>query len=210
MGGGSLPPDMFRDWKNSCQVSVFLVHLQNKIPNLKAGRPSRSWNKRGAHHRAQVTASAILRPIGVIDSIVNRSFDGFEGDFPCHAGGGDPIPSSDRRYAGSDNAAHTIRASVASHCLPRLVRRDVGHMQRRLCDPASSRDVELKRRRRDVSSHVRRGDSKTKCRMSTLRIVIRHCSRCAAKTELCVTVISFEAPCAFVYGVFTAYPRTIN
>ena len=26
-----------------------------------------------------------------------------------------------------------------------------------------------------------------KCRMSILGIVIRHCSRCAAKTELCVT-----------------------
>jgi hypothetical protein len=49
-----------------------------------------------------------------------------------------------------------------------------------------------------------------KCRMSILRIVIRHCSRCAAKTELCVTVISFEALVSFDSKVFTAYPRTIN
>src|SRR5437773_3989031 len=35
-------------------------------------------------------------------------------------------------------------------------------------------------------------DPKTKCRMSILRVVIRHCSRCAAKTELCVTVVFFE------------------
>src|SRR5439155_1430258 len=35
-------------------------------------------------------------------------------------------------------------------------------------------------------------ERKTKCRMSILRFVIRHCSRCAAKTELCVTVVFFE------------------
>src|SRR6266508_47880 len=46
------------------------------------------------------------------------------------------------------------------------------------------------------------------CRFS--RIVIRHCSRCAAKTELCVTVISFEALVSFDSKVFTTYPRTIN
>jgi|GEM_PF-2086579 len=34
--------------------------------------------------------------------------------------------------------------------------------------------------------------------------VIRHCSRCAAKTELCVTVISFEALVSFDSKVFTA------
>src|SRR5206468_12335762 len=49
-------------------------------------------------------------------------------------------------------------------------------------------------------------DSKTKCRMSILRIVIRHCSRCAAKTELCVTVVFFEALVSFDSKVFTAYP----
>jgi hypothetical protein len=38
-----------------------------------------------------------------------------------------------------------------------------------------------------------------------LRFVIRHCSRCAAKTELCVTVISFEALVSFDSKVFTAY-----
>ena len=39
-----------------------------------------------------------------------------------------------------------------------------------------------------------------------LRVVIRHCSRCAAKTELCVTVISFEALVSFNSKVFTACP----
>src|SRR6266404_61432 len=39
--------------------------------------------------------------------------------------------------------------------------------------------------------------------MSTLRIVIRHCSRCSAKTELCVTVISLEALVSFDSKVFT-------
>jgi hypothetical protein len=43
-----------------------------------------------------------------------------------------------------------------------------------------------------------------------LRFVIRHCSRCAAKTELCVTVISFEALVSFDSKVFTAYPQMIN
>src|ERR1044071_1677850 len=43
-----------------------------------------------------------------------------------------------------------------------------------------------------------------------LRFVIRHSSRCAAKTELCVTVISFEALVSFDSKVFTACPRTIN
>jgi hypothetical protein len=38
------------------------------------------------------------------------------------------------------------------------------------------------------------------------RVVIRHCSRCAAKTELCVTVISFEALVSFDSKVFTACP----
>ena len=38
-----------------------------------------------------------------------------------------------------------------------------------------------------------------------LRVVIRHCSRCAAKTELCVTVISFEALVSFDSKVLTAY-----
>ena len=38
-----------------------------------------------------------------------------------------------------------------------------------------------------------------------LRFVIRHCSRCAAKTELCVTLISFEALVSFDSKVFTAY-----
>src|SRR5205807_7188973 len=36
--------------------------------------------------------------------------------------------------------------------------------------------------------------AKTKCRMSILRIVIRHYSRCAAKTELCVTVFRSLKP----------------
>ena len=44
----------------------------------------------------------------------------------------------------------------------------------------------------------------TKCRMSILRFVIRHCSRCAAKTELCVTLISFEALVSFDSKVLTA------
>ena len=39
-----------------------------------------------------------------------------------------------------------------------------------------------------------------------LASVIRHCSRCAAKTELCVTVISFEALVSFDSKVFTACP----
>jgi hypothetical protein len=43
-----------------------------------------------------------------------------------------------------------------------------------------------------------------------LRFVIRHCSRCAAKTELCVTLISFEALVSFDSKVFTAYPQMIN
>src|SRR5436309_12596490 len=34
----------------------------------------------------------------------------------------------------------------------------------------------------------------------------KHCSRCAAKTELCVTVIFFEALVSFDSKVFTAYP----
>ena len=38
-----------------------------------------------------------------------------------------------------------------------------------------------------------------------LRFVIRHCSRCAAKTELCVTLISFEALVSFDSKVLTAY-----
>ena len=40
-----------------------------------------------------------------------------------------------------------------------------------------------------------------------LASVIRHCSRCAAKTELCVTVISFEALVSFDSKVFTACPE---
>jgi hypothetical protein len=40
--------------------------------------------------------------------------------------------------------------------------------------------------------------------------VIRHSSRCAAKTELCVTVISFEALVSFDSKVFTACPEVIN
>ncbi|HEY0725533.1 MAG TPA: hypothetical protein VGD41_16355, partial [Pyrinomonadaceae bacterium] len=43
-----------------------------------------------------------------------------------------------------------------------------------------------------------------------LRFVIRHCSRCAAKTELCVTLIFFEALVSFDSKVFTAYPQMIN
>jgi len=43
-----------------------------------------------------------------------------------------------------------------------------------------------------------------------LRFVIRHCSRCAAKTELCVTLISFEALVSFDSKVFTACPEVIN
>ena len=43
-----------------------------------------------------------------------------------------------------------------------------------------------------------------------LRFVIRHCSRYAAKTELCVTVISLKALVSFDSRVFTAYPRTPN
>jgi hypothetical protein len=43
-----------------------------------------------------------------------------------------------------------------------------------------------------------------------LRFVIRHSSRCAAKTELCVTVIFFEALVSFDSKVFTAYPQMIN
>ena len=39
-----------------------------------------------------------------------------------------------------------------------------------------------------------------------LRVVIRHCSRCAAKTELCVILISFEALVSFDSKVFTACP----
>jgi hypothetical protein len=54
-------------------------------------------------------------------------------------------------------------------------------------------------------------DSKTKCRMSILRIVIRHCSRCAAKTELCVIVFrSLKALVSFDSKVFTAYPAISN
>ena len=46
--------------------------------------------------------------------------------------------------------------------------------------------------------------------MSILRIVIRHSSRCAAKTELCVTLISFKALVSFDSKVFTAYPAEIR
>src|SRR6266480_3597350 len=52
------------------------------------------------------------------------------------------------------------------------------------------------------------GNRNAGCRF--LRVVIRHCSRCAAKTELCVTLISFEALVSFDSKVFTAYPRTPN
>src|SRR5262249_19730856 len=51
---------------------------------------------------------------------------------------------------------------------------------------------------------------KAKYRMSIMWIVIRHCSRCAAKTELCVTMISFEALVSFDSKVFTAYPQIIK
>src|SRR5207237_1485122 len=48
------------------------------------------------------------------------------------------------------------------------------------------------------------GNRNAGCRF--LRVVIRHCSRCAAKTELCVTLISFEALVSFDSKVFTACP----
>src|SRR5256885_12761090 len=52
------------------------------------------------------------------------------------------------------------------------------------------------------------GNRNAGCRF--LRGVIQHCSRCAAKTELCVTVISFEALVSFDSKVFTACPAISN
>jgi hypothetical protein len=43
-----------------------------------------------------------------------------------------------------------------------------------------------------------------------LEIVIRHCRCAAAKTELCVTVVFFEALVSFDSKGFTAYPWMIN
>jgi hypothetical protein len=43
-----------------------------------------------------------------------------------------------------------------------------------------------------------------------LEIVIRHCRCAAAKTELCVTVVFFEALVSFDSKGLTAYPWMIN
>src|SRR4051812_147550 len=41
-------------------------------------------------HRAQVRVAAVLRPVGVVDTVVDRAVDRLEGDFLRHAGRGDP------------------------------------------------------------------------------------------------------------------------
>ena len=62
--------------------------------------------------------------------------------------------------------------------------------------------------RPQIAKQAREYKQNAGCRF--LRFVIRHYSRCAAKTELCVTVISFEAARTFVYAVFTAYLTEIR
>ena len=43
-----------------------------------------------ADHRAEVRAAAVLRPVGVVNEVVDRPIDRLEGDFLRHAGGSDP------------------------------------------------------------------------------------------------------------------------
>src|SRR5205823_10603864 len=52
--------------------------------------PDRGGARAGANHRLQISAAAVLGPIGIIDPIVDGTLDRFEGDFLRHAGGGDP------------------------------------------------------------------------------------------------------------------------
>src|SRR5216684_1697123 len=49
-------------------------------------RGSCAW----ADHGVEIRAAAVLRPIGVVDAVVDRTVDRLELDFPCHAGGDDP------------------------------------------------------------------------------------------------------------------------
>src|SRR4051794_15764877 len=43
-----------------------------------------------ADHRAEVGAAVVLRPVGVVDEVVDRALDLLERDFLRPAGGGDP------------------------------------------------------------------------------------------------------------------------
>src|SRR4030095_1867342 len=91
------------------------------------------------------------------------------------------------------------RADATNHLSPLMDLRKL--LSLRFVEAAPDRAIE----------HRRFNDSKAKCRMSILRIVIRHCSRCAAKTELCVTIFrSLSSDSLSRFEVFTAYPRTIN
>src|SRR3954449_3930328 len=44
----------------------------------------------GADHRAEIRAALVLRPVGVVDEVVDRPVDRLERDFLRHAGGSDP------------------------------------------------------------------------------------------------------------------------
>src|SRR5687767_6279418 len=50
------------------------------------GRRARS----GADHGRQILALAVFHPVGVVDPVIDRSFNRLEGDFPCHARCNDP------------------------------------------------------------------------------------------------------------------------
>src|SRR4051794_19293812 len=43
-----------------------------------------------ADHRAEVRAAVALRPVRVVDAVIDRPLDRLEGDFLRHAGGRDP------------------------------------------------------------------------------------------------------------------------
>jgi hypothetical protein len=43
-----------------------------------------------ADHRLEIRAAVVLRPVGVIDEVVDRTADGLERDLLRHAGGSDP------------------------------------------------------------------------------------------------------------------------
>src|SRR5262249_37743921 len=52
--------------------------------------PHRGGARGGANHWVQILAASVLRPVGIIDPIVEGTLDRLEGDFPRHSGGGGP------------------------------------------------------------------------------------------------------------------------
>src|SRR5262245_3128158 len=71
-------------------LRFFMAFLLCRKMGFKWGDSDRRRPSAGADHWAQVLAVAVLRSVGIVDSVISRPIDRLECDFFCQAGSCDP------------------------------------------------------------------------------------------------------------------------